>query len=30
VLRRVSDDELIGLMDMRGVSQPFFFLLRRD
>jgi hypothetical protein len=30
VLRRVSADSLVGLMDMRGVPQPYFFLLHRD
>jgi GXWXG protein/Domain of unknown function (DUF4334) len=30
VLRRVDDDVLIGLMDLRGVPQPYFFLLLRD
>ena len=30
VLRRVTDDVLVGLMDMRGVPQPYFFLLHRD
>jgi hypothetical protein len=30
VFRRVSDDVLIGVMDMRGLPAPFFFLLRRD
>jgi hypothetical protein len=30
VLREVSADTVVGLMDMRGVPQPFFFLLHRD
>jgi hypothetical protein len=30
VLRRVDGDTLLGLMDMRGVRRPLFFLLRRD
>lgn len=30
VFRRVSGDTLLGLMDLRGLPQPFFFLLRRD
>ena len=30
VLRRVDEDTLLGLMDMRGVRRPLFFLLRRD
>jgi hypothetical protein len=30
VFRRVDDDTMLGLMDLRGLPQPFFFLLRRD
>jgi hypothetical protein len=30
VLRRVEPGTLLGLMDMRGVPAPFFFVLRRD
>jgi hypothetical protein len=30
VLRRLSEDRLIGLMDLRGMPRPFFFLLDRD
>ena len=30
VFRRVGDDTLLGLMDLRGLPCPFFFLLRRD
>jgi hypothetical protein len=30
VFRRVDADTLLGLMDLRGLPQPFFFLLRRD
>src|SRR4051812_30690875 len=30
VLRRVDDDVLVGLMDLRGMAQPYFFLLLRD
>jgi hypothetical protein len=30
VLRRVEPGTLLGLMDLRGVEQPFFFVLRRD
>ena len=30
VFRRVDDDRVLGLMDMRGLAEPFFFLLRRD
>jgi hypothetical protein len=29
VFRRVDADTLLGLMDMRGMAQPFFFILRR-
>ena len=29
VFRRVDDDTMLGLMDLRGLPQPFFFLLRR-
>ncbi len=30
VFRLVDDDTVLGLMDLRGEPQPFFFLLRRD
>jgi GXWXG protein/Domain of unknown function (DUF4334) len=30
VLRRIDDDVLLGLMDMRGLDAPFFFVLHRD
>jgi hypothetical protein len=30
VFRRVGPDVLIGAMDMRGLTAPFFFLLERD
>ena len=30
VLRTVGAGTLLGLMDLRGVSAPFFFVLRRD
>ena len=29
VFRRVDADTLLGLMDLRGLPQPYFFLLRR-
>ena len=29
VFRRVDDDTALGLMDLKGLEQPFFFLLRR-
>lgn len=28
--RRLDDDTLLGAMDLRGLSEPFFFLLRRE
>jgi hypothetical protein len=28
--RRIDDDTVLGVMDMRGLAQPFFFLLLRD
>ncbi|MDT0328375.1 DUF4334 domain-containing protein [Nocardiopsis lambiniae] len=30
VFRRLSDDTVIGAMDMRGSRRPYFFVLRRD
>ncbi|UVO12632.1 DUF4334 domain-containing protein [Mycobacterium sp. SVM_VP21] len=30
VFRRLSDDAVIGAMDLRGASRPYFFVLRRD
>ncbi|TQN41983.1 GXWXG protein [Blastococcus colisei] len=30
VFRRVGPDVVIGAMDMRGLPEPFFFLLERD
>lgn len=30
VFRRVSATVLVGMMDLRGLDQPFFFLLRRE
>jgi hypothetical protein len=30
VFRRVDGDTLLGLMDLRGLPEPFFFLLERD
>lgn len=30
VFRRVDADTVLGLMDLRAVAQPFFFVLRRD
>lgn len=30
VFRRVDDRAVLGLMDLRGLTDPFFFLLRRE
>jgi len=30
LFRRVSDDVLLGAMDMRGLPSPYLFVLRRD
>jgi hypothetical protein len=30
VFRRLSADTVLGLMDLRGLPEPFFFLLERD
>jgi len=30
VFRRAAPGTLLGLMDLRGMAQPFFFVLRRD
>ncbi|MEO6951200.1 MAG: DUF4334 domain-containing protein [Polyangia bacterium] len=30
VFRKVDDDTALGLMDLRGMEQPFFFVLRRE
>jgi hypothetical protein len=30
VFRQLSDDSVIGAMDLRGSSRPYFFVLRRD
>ena len=30
VFRRVGADTLLGLMDLRGLGEPFLFVLRRD
>jgi hypothetical protein len=30
VFRRVADDLLLGLMDMRGMAEPFAFVLTRE
>lgn len=30
VFRRVDEDTVLGLMELRGLPQPFFFVLRRE
>lgn len=30
VLRRVDSETVLGLMDLKGMERPFFFLLRRE
>jgi hypothetical protein len=30
VFHRLSDDAVVGAMDLRGVHRPYFFVLRRD
>ncbi len=30
VFRAADADTLLGLMDMRDMAQPFFFMLRRE
>jgi len=30
VFRRLEDDAVLGLMDMKGMEQPFLFVLRRQ
>jgi len=30
MFRAVDGDRLLGVMDLRGMAQPFFFVLRRD
>lgn len=30
VFRQVDDQTVLGLMDMRGMARPYFFVLRRD
>ena len=30
VFRRIDDDTALGLMDLRGLSRPLFFVLRRE
>ena len=28
--RRIENDRVLGLMEMRGMERPYFFLLARD
>ncbi len=30
VFRAAARDVLLGVMDLRGMAQPFFFVLRRE
>ncbi len=30
VFRRISDDAVIGAMDLKGSPAPYFFVVRRD
>ncbi|MEV5647507.1 DUF4334 domain-containing protein [Nocardia sp. NPDC052254] len=30
IFRRVDENTLLGVMDMRGMTEPYFFVLRRD
>ncbi|MEM1169458.1 MAG: DUF4334 domain-containing protein [Cyanobacteria bacterium P01_H01_bin.35] len=30
IFRKIDDNTVLGLMDFKGVSQPFFFVLKRD
>ena len=30
VFRKVDDNTVLGVMDLKGMPQPFFFILRRD
>lgn len=30
VFRKVDDDTLVGVMDLRGMTEPFLFVLRRE
>jgi hypothetical protein len=30
VFRLVDDETLLGVMDLRGMADPYFFILRRD
>jgi hypothetical protein len=30
VFRQLDDDSVLGVMDLKGMETPFFFLLRRE
>jgi len=30
LFRKVDDNTLLGVMDLKGMQQPFFFVLYRD
>jgi hypothetical protein len=30
VFRKIDQNTALGLMDLKGVKQPFFFILRRE
>jgi hypothetical protein len=30
VFRRLDQERLLGVMDCKGMAQPFFFVLRRE
>ena len=30
IFRKIDDDSVLGLMDLKGVPQPYFFMLRRE
>lgn len=28
--RKISDNMVLGIMDLKGIAQPYFFILERD
>ena len=30
VFHKVDEDTVLGIMDLKGMKQPFFFVLRRE
>ncbi|MGB3309771.1 MAG: DUF4334 domain-containing protein [Nodosilinea sp.] len=30
IFRKINDDTMLGLMDLKGANQPFFFILHRE